>query len=91
MYRCADVFVCAFVCAARRQLVAAVAVGRVAAARRFAGRVVDLYGCGLGRQSGLRSAAAAALARLHLLTERWPEVSAQISQLYAVSRSVSVI
>ena len=54
---------------------AAVAIGRVAAARHYLGRVAALYAHGLGLRSGLRSAAAAAMARIHILTESWPEVS----------------
>ena len=53
---------------------AAVSVGRVMAAQHHAARVNFLYGHGLGRRSGLLSAAAAAMARLHLLTENWPQV-----------------
>ena len=54
---------------------ASVAAGRVAAARRHGARVTFLYGHGLGRRSGLLAAAAAAMARLHILTDNWSEVS----------------
>ncbi|KAF0313249.1 hypothetical protein FJT64_001635 [Amphibalanus amphitrite] len=55
-----------------RQLAAETAVGRVGAAGWNAGRMAFLNGAGLGLRSGLQSAAAAAQARLALLTENWP-------------------